>query len=260
MEDSTSELYQSSIRAVIVLFGSLFSNMSVRVYNNDGKPFGTKKVPLAYSAKQQYAEWMDQKMRLPSGTIEVGRFLPRLSFELTGMELNSESTTNSNLTYISSSCPQLGVNKISAPVAYTFSFSLSVWTKNMDDVLQIAEKIMTVFNPDMSVKTIESEYLNITNDVKVVLSGVIMNDNYEEGYETNRMIEWSFDFLVYANVVAQEGYTTIINKAIIDIQSNSDVLMSRYVLEGQDPYYMNKDLMFETTYNSESEIPEEDMI
>ena len=57
-----SSLYSNSIRNITVIFGSIFSNLSVYKYNKDGSlSTKTKKVPLFYTEKQAYAYYLDRK-------------------------------------------------------------------------------------------------------------------------------------------------------------------------------------------------------
>jgi hypothetical protein len=257
------DAHASSIRNIAIIFGSLFQDLTIRLYDKTGNITGARrKVPLAWSAKQQYALWIEQTMRLPDGSIEVGRLLPRLSFELSSLARSAEESTNAALFHVQSGLKTnlTEARKIRTPVAYKFGFTLSAWCKGMDDSLQILNQILPVFNPEVSIKMKESVLLNIVNDVRIILNGITKNDSYADGFDSNRMIEWSMDFDVHANIVPTDQEAQIINKTIVNINNTIPSLMEKYVSEGIDPEFMNPELIEDRTYTIGDTIPEEDKI
>ena len=228
-------VHKSSIRNIAVIFGSLFNDLKLKLYDKSGNLTGTtRRIPLTWSSKTQYAVWMEQTMRTSTqSAVEIGKMFPRLSFELTGLDRSPSESTNSGLFYVQNALKStLGAaKKIRTPVAYIFSFTLTAWCKGMDDSIQILDQILTAFNPEISVKIKESESLNITNDIKIILKGVNKNDNYADGFETNRTIEWNMSFDVHANLVPSESDAIIIEKTIVNMITNSDTLLEKYVSE-----------------------------
>jgi len=76
--------YNKNIRNVVVLFGTLFNNITIRRTLKDGTIQNTLKVPLAYGPAQKYLT------RLEQGPVDedketIGMNLPRMSFEITTM-------------------------------------------------------------------------------------------------------------------------------------------------------------------------------
>lgn len=228
----------STIRNVTVVFGSVFSNIHVRKYLPDGSidPVNTSLVPIAYSAKTQYGYWIEQQMRKPTGNIEINMKLPRLSFELNGLSLANDRGINTNLPLVAKKISQDGTQlKSRAPISYSFDFTLSIWAKQMDDSIQVLDQILPFFTPELSIKTKESKIMNIVNDIKIVLNSISKNDNYAEGFNENRIIEWDLSFTVFANIIPKYETTHVIQSVIID---TVETVVNDYE-NGIIPDYMN---------------------
>lgn len=198
------EIYsRSAIRNVSVVFGSVFSNLHVRKYKKDGTiDLSTSTlVPIAYSAKEAYSLWIDESMRAPDASSEINVKLPRLSFEMTSLAAAPDRGMNVNLPVYGRSISSNGtVVKSRSPVAYSFEFTLTIWSKNMDDSIQLLDQILPMFAPEISVRMKESFHINLVNDVKIVLGSVSKGDTYQTMLE-NRIINWDLGFTVYANVL-----------------------------------------------------------
>ena len=105
----------------------------------------------------------------------------------------------------------------------------------MDDSIQILDQILPMFVPELSIKLRESRKLNIYNDVKVVLNGVSKNDNYQSGFDENRMIVWDLSFQVHADIMPEPEESTVIQTVIVD---TVEMVTDAYI-DGVIPEYMN---------------------
>jgi hypothetical protein len=227
----------SAIRTTAVIFGALFSNIHVRKYNKDGSISDkTSLVPISYQAKDQYALWLEQEMRTPQGNIEINVKLPRMSFEMTGLTRDEEKKSNPNLPMFTKTISANGKTLRSrSPIPYVFDYQLSIWCKQMDDSIQILDQILPMFVPELSIKLRESRKLNIYNDVKVVLNGVSKNDNYQSGFDENRMIVWDLSFQVHADIMPEPEESTVIQTVVVD---TVEMVTDAYI-DGVIPEYMN---------------------
>ena len=244
---SSDDVYEySAIRNVTVIFGSVFSNLKVRKYNSDGTINKNEStlVPVAYAAKEQYGYWIEQQMRLPTGNIEINTKLPRISFEMTGLNVSPDRGTNTNLPIISKSIMKDGMQyRARGPISYNFDFSLSIWAKQMDDSIQILEQILPIFTPEISIKVKESKAMNIVNDVKIVLNSISKNDNYQSGFDENRFIIWDMSFSVFADIIPPYEKSSVIQKVVID---TAEMITSDYV-HGKEPVFLKGKYGVETT-------------
>ena len=75
-------------------------------------------------------------------------------------------------------------------------FTLSVYTKLNDDMLQIVEQILPYFQPhyNLSIKFLGN--LNEVRDIPVVLDNIDMTDDYEGNFDTRRALIYTFTFTV----------------------------------------------------------------
>lgn len=221
-----ADLYKSAIRTVTIVFGSLFNDIYIRKYNTDGTISDERrKVPLTFSSKEQYYVWIANTMRRPDTGTKVGIRLPRLSYELTGFAPDPQRQVNPYLyktgAPIKSDSPYS--YRAESPAAYEFNFTLTLWANDMDASIQVLESILPYFKPEVSVKVKEQEKLPIFNDIQVVFKGISKQDNYEEGFEVNRFIQWDMEFSVYSNIWAPTTDGKIITEIEIDINDKNIV-------------------------------------
>lgn len=236
---TSEQVYNHSvIRTTAVIFGALFSNIFVRRYNGDGTISEEKSlVPISYQAKEHYALWLEQEMRLPQGNIEINTKLPRMSFEMVGLARDEEKKSNPNLPVYTNTISSNGKTLRSrSPIPYAFDYNLTIWCKQMDDSIQILDQIIPMFVPELSIKMRESRKLNIYNDVKVVLQSINKNDNYQSGFDENRMIVWDLSFQVFADFMPEPEESTVIQTVIAD---TVEVVTENY-LHGVMPRFMSR--------------------
>lgn len=214
------EIYRSPIRIVCVVFGSIFDKITVRSYDSKGNPTGKRtRVPISFSDKSSYGLWLEQKMRLPSGTLEIGNKFPRLSYTLNGLSMDTQRMVNVNFrrkhTFLQDGL--VGVKSIRNVVPYQFDFTLSVWSKDLDCLIQILEQILPYFKPEVTVKVVENSDMQIINDYKVVLGSVSKTDNFLEGFDNNRIITYDLNFTVNAAISEPTSESGIIQEITIDL-------------------------------------------
>lgn len=220
------DIYKSAIRLVTVIFGSLFNDIYIRKYEQDGTVSDERrKVTIIFSDKSQYATWIENKMRRPDTGTKVGIRMPRLSYELTGFSPDPQRQINPYLfrtgAPINDTSPY--AYKAESPAAYEFNFTLTLWANDMDTSIQVLESILPYFKPEVSVKVKEQDALPILNDIHVVFKGITKQDNYTEGFEENRFIQWDMEFSVYSNIWAPSTNGKIITEVEIDINDQNTI-------------------------------------
>lgn len=220
------ELYSSPIRTVCVVFGSLFNDIEVRKYDTEGNVLSEKeRVPISFSDKSAYGLWLEQKMRLPSGTTEIGNKFPRISYTINGMSIDTQRLANVNvkrkrmitendITYMKS------VRNI---IPYQFDFTLSIWSKDMNTMLQILEQILPYFKPEIAVRVKENSDMRLINDYKIVLTGVQKDDNFLEGFDNNRIITYDLSFSVNASIIEPVNNVSPITEVIVDLNNQNNI-------------------------------------
>ena len=110
-----------------------------------------------------------------------------------------------------------------SPAAYSFNFALTLWSNDMDTSIQVLESILPYFKPEISVKIKEQDSLPIVNDVHVVFNDISKQDNYTEGFEVNRFIEWDMNFTLYSNIWTPAVNSNLITTAEISLLDDKNI-------------------------------------
>lgn len=240
-EPEKPKIYRSALRTVTIIFGSLFNKLYIRRYNPDGSintDSEPRLVPITFSPKEQYYVWLANTMRRPDNGTKVGIRLPRLSYELTGFAPDPQRQVNPYLYNSGKPIPDPYspfAYRVQSPAAYSFNFTLSLWANDMDTSIQVLENILPYFKPEVSVKIKEQEDIPIVNDVHVIFNGISKQDNYTEGFEVNRFIQWDMEFTVYSNIWTPTVDGKIITEVTVDI--NDQNFVSPDIINGSDCCY-----------------------
>ena len=84
--------YHSHIRKTVSVFGTLFNNITVQHKEVSGSVVNNIKVPLSYGPRQKFLTRLFEEPDLNAP--EVAIRLPRMSFELTGMQYDTSVKLN----------------------------------------------------------------------------------------------------------------------------------------------------------------------
>jgi len=186
----TTHYYNSSVRRMVSVFGSLFNDIQVVKTDSSGKVLQSIKVPLAYGPRQKFIA-RTRKLNDPKMAIK----LPRLSFEITDMTYDGAARLNKNKKL---SAVVTGDNTVrqtlTSPSVYKVGFELNILAKSQDDALQILEQILPIFQPDYTVTITDIPDMGIKSDVPIVLTGVSLNDDYEGDFLSRRTVIYTLAF------------------------------------------------------------------
>jgi len=185
--------YNEILRSVIIGFGSLFNDIEVQHKNDKDQTTSVIQVPIAYGPTQKFLARMEQEANL-NRPIQIT--LPRMSFEFTSLQYDPERKTTKNQNFITQTPDGSQIKRVYSPVPYNMGFTLSVYTKLNDDMLQIVEQILPYFQPhyNLSIKFLGN--LNEVRDIPVVLDNIDMTDDYEGNFDTRRALIYTFTFTV----------------------------------------------------------------
>ena len=76
--------YNKNIRNIVILFGTVFNDISVQRTTSTGNRDQIFKVPIAYGPKEKYLARIDER-NIGDVDYSIGMTLPRMSFEITSM-------------------------------------------------------------------------------------------------------------------------------------------------------------------------------
>lgn len=191
-----NHFYNGTTRKYIALFGTLFNKLSVIRSNIDtGNEVQRMVVPISYGPYQKFLVRINQD---PGLDRKPAITLPRMAFEITGMDYDSARKLNSvkklslSSDYTGGDSPYRHV-----PAPYNIEFSLYIMTKYAEDGAQIIEQILPFFKPEWTTTVTLVDGIDPV-DVPLVLNNVSMEDLYESDFETRRSIIWTLSFTMKA--------------------------------------------------------------
>lgn len=190
--------YNKSLRKLVVGFGTLFNSIYVEHTNPDDLNTPIKiKVPITYAPQEKFIRRLLEPSSIAEGT-RIETQLPKLSYIMNSVKPDpsrrrnklSPITTSSNTGEDCSSA----ASQILEEVPVNVSFSLFIYTRHIDDTLQIAEQIIPYFNPD---HIIQLDLNTVQQGLKIPI--IMIDNNITEKFDgdfMNRRINISsFSFI-----------------------------------------------------------------
>lgn len=207
---SNVHFYHRIIRKMVVSFGTLFNNITLKRYNKAGtQEIERINVPLMYAQKEKFYQRITQD---PELTKETMMTLPRMSFEMTGITYDPLRKRSNFVNSFASGSTNSTVKNIRA-TPYNFDFSLSIYVRNVEDGTQIVEQILPFFAPDytvtMNLVGVDAEKV----DVPFILNSVDQSvDDVGDG-NTVRIIIWTLTFTAKGYMYGATTESKIIRKS-----------------------------------------------
>jgi len=218
--------YHEILRKTVIGFGTLFNNINIRHADASGTNFSTMKVPLAYGPMQKFLARIQQQ---PDLNREIAITLPRLSFEMQGLQYDPTRKTGIAQTFLT----QNGTNakKVYMPVPYNISFELSIMAKLSDDALQILEQIVPYFQPSFNITVNLISSIGEKKDIPIVLESINYSDQYEGGFESRRTIIYTLAFTAktYLFGPVADSPEGLIKKVDVDFYGNTNIKTAKRV-------------------------------
>ena len=135
-----------SIRKTTIAFASLFKDIPLIKYDEQGNESERIIVPIIYGDKEKYVK------RLDIAHEKVQITLPRIEYGLTSMVYDVDRKLNSANKLMG--CAATGNVYINSPIPYNFNLELVIYTRNIEDANQIMEFILSHFTPDYNIKIV----------------------------------------------------------------------------------------------------------
>ena len=216
-----STFYHSLIRKTVSSFGTLFNNIYIERTDPSTNKTQKIKVPLTYSSKER----MFQRLNLGPDMQQAYStqiVLPRLSFNITGIEYDAERKRNLIQKRYAIK-PDETVQYHFSEVPYNIQFSLYSYVRNVDDGLQIVEQILPYFNPQFNI-TIKPSILSDTNeklDIPIVMGQITSTENYEGNMkdDLHRVLTWEMQFTAKIQIYGPVRESGLIENADINFFS-----------------------------------------
>ena len=218
--------YHEILRKTVIGFGTLFNNIHIRHKTDGGGNFSVMKVPLAYGPMQKFLARIQQQ---PDLDRETAITLPRLSFEMQGIQYDSTRKTGIAQTFLTKN----GTNakRVYMPVPYNVGFELSIMSKLSDDALQILEQILPYFQPSFNITINLISSIGEKKDIPIVLESINYSDQYEGSFDTRRTIVYTLGFTAktYLFGPVADNPEGLIKKVDVDFYGNTNIKTAKRV-------------------------------
>ena len=218
--------YHEILRKTVIGFGTLFNDINIRHRDASGTSFSNLKVPLAYGPIQKFLARIQQQ---PDLNREIALTLPRLSFEMTGLQYDPSRKTGVTQTFLASQSGN--VKKVYMPVPYNVTFELNIISKLNDDSLQIIEQILPYFQPSLNITINLISAIGEKKDVPIVMESITQNDQYEGGFDSRRLIIHTLRFTAKTYLFGPVAESTdgLIKRVDVDYYTNTNVKTAKRV-------------------------------
>ena len=215
-----THFYNKNIRNIIIVFGTVFNDISIVRANSSGGADQTFKVPIAYGPSAKYLARLDER-RIEDTDHNMAITLPRMSFEVMSMSYDPQrklQRTKKHKTKIVND--NTALLTAYTPVPYNFDVELNVMVKNSDDGAQILEQIMPFFTPEFHVTMNEMSSLGIKRDIPIIMTSITTSDTYEGDMLTRRALIHTLTFTVQGFVYGPTKNMEIIREVDVNIGAN----------------------------------------
>lgn len=252
-----SIFYNRSVRRIFTAFASLFTNLTLVRYNNDGSEQERFIVPFAFGQKEKYIQALQGD---PQNDKKVQITLPQMAY--TFVDLNYDSSRKLQTTLLNiNQTPDHTVNSQYVPVPYNFDIEVYLYVRTFEDGFQIIEQILPFFTPDYTLRVNMIPSMDITQSIPIRLTGVnstITNYEGEREGET-RFIQFTLSFTImgwlYGPVNPGGSGGHIIREAIVNIWNwkNTDGRYLHLVMQpGGTGNYVHNEIVFQNSSTEHS--------
>lgn len=204
----------------------VFNNIHVTKEDSDGNILKDIRVPIAFARRQKYlARIQEDQMKNPDTTqAKTELSLPRMSCNITTIDPNPAAQLSPHTLQVRE-LTEDGLDeflKQMSPTPIQCGIDLSIYTYQLDDMLQIIEQIIPYFVPDLNVNILDIPALDISKDVPIKLDSINTDDTFEGAMDEYRIIEWSISFTTNIDIYPPIKQGGVIRRAITNYYINED--------------------------------------
>ena len=221
---SQNHFYWNMTKKYIIAFAHIFSDIHIIRTNSAGEAVKDITVPITYAGKRKIYSFLSRDSEYSS---KISTVLPRMSFIISGMHPDAERKT-SPLEVIKYEASDGSSESYQAnAVPYNFDIEMVIWTKNMDDLLQVVEQAVVFFNPHYVITVKEIEELGIERNITVFLNETTFDISQDLTDTTDRTILATMNFTLKGFLYPPIKDATIIKTIGMKfVDSRSDVAVA----------------------------------
>ena len=223
-----THFYNEGLRKLTIAFGQIFNNVIIQNTSSTGAITKRLRVPLAYAPKEKFLVRLEQQANLQSDR-EVAVTLPRMGFEITGLQYDATRKLNKMQKTIRVKSGEDGKvqNYNYAPVPYNISFNLYSFTATAENGLQIIEQILPYFQPEYTVTMNVIPELDIKRDIPIILNSVNYEDTYNGEFTQRRAVIYTLSFTAKTYLYGPMSKQGVIKSVQADLGSDTDSPLTR---------------------------------
>ena len=223
-----THFYNEGLRKLTIAFGQLFNNVIIQNTSSTGAITKRIRVPLAYAPKEKFLVRLEQQADLKNDR-EVAVTLPRLGFEITGLQYDASRKINKLQKTVRVKTSEDGkkLNYNYAPVPYNINFSLYSFTATAENGLQIVEQILPFFQPEYTVTMNVIPELSIKRDIPIILNNVNYEDTYSGDFTTRRTVVYTLNFTAKTYLYGPMTNQGVIKTVQADLGTDTDTPLKR---------------------------------
>ena len=207
--------YNQSLRKIVIGFGTLFNNISVDHANPDGGSDLNIRVPITYASQEKFIRRFLEPSSINDG-LRIENQLPRMSYIMTNIQADPSRRRNVNTPSLSRSTANCAENPlvITEEVPVNIGFTLFIYTRHIDDTLQIVEQIMPYFNPQ-HVITMDLNPAKPGINIPITLVSNSISERYDGDLSTRRINISSFTFVAKSYIFGKVQNGTVIDSVSV---------------------------------------------
>lgn len=227
--------FANTLRKTNVAFMSLFKNIQVAKYAQDGTILAMRPVPLSFSHKQKFISMM-----LKQEKREYGTYLPRMGVTIKSITRQNDKNRGGQLAPLYKYVNNTGsLEKLFSGVPYTIGFTLSIVSMHMSEMSMILEQILPEFSPYKNITIKEFDFLpDFTRDIPVTLETV--QPTFVEAFNQDEQIpriecdlSFSMDIWIYRPILQSEIIKNV-NIEIRDYDTENLYTTYNYSVSGDE--------------------------
>lgn len=208
-----NQYYNESIRKLVIAFGTLFSKINVVKYGKNGEELETIRVPITYGPKEKFVRRISQMSSI-SDVNKTQITLPHIGFDITAIIYDVDRVTNKLRKKMirGSEESQSMYNE----VPYNVQFGLYVFSRYIEENLQIVEQILPYFSPNFNV-TLNLNQVHNKVDIPINLNAVQILEDYVGDFQTRRSVQSILSFTAKTYVYGPINTAFPIEGVTIDV-------------------------------------------
>lgn len=224
--------YHKSIKKVISVFGSLFSDISITSGTGD-----VIKVPIHFSQKQKFIEALFNNEDVRNMHVDITT--PALGFEIVNYLYNPEQMSNPmNIQHQKISADNQSIDFMFSSVPYTIGIELYAMTNTLDEAYQIIEQIIPFFTPQLTVTIKDLDLYSLNTNITFDLNAISQDVQYETTFDERRSIMINFSFSAHTKFHSnprsiERIKDVIVNMTEKDHEETFDRLLGTRQLDGE---------------------------